>query len=285
MRLRAALAAALLLACVARAPGARAAEATPDAAGSGDEIATLFNAGVHALAEERPGDAVANFEALADRGVVDPVVSFDRGLAYAQRVRGRSPLPGDLGRAALGFEEARALTRDPELAREATKALGVIRAEVARRRALAGEPVEVDPGISLGRALVGLAPEDDWAAMALGAAAVLTIALFLRWRSDARRVKIGSAIGIAVSGLTLAAGLLLVFAARDERLHLREGIIVSDAARLSDEHHLTLPGAAPLPEAARVTIEDASGGWAYVRFGPARGWVPSPVVRPLARVD
>jgi hypothetical protein len=250
-----------------------------------DDTTALFVAGIQALGDGRPGDAIADFEALGDRGVVDPVVAFDRGLAYAERVRGRSPVPGDLGRAAVGFEEARALTSDPALARDATKALGTIRAEVARRRALAGEPVDVDPGVSLGRAIVSLASEDAWGVLATLAALVLTVSLFVRWLSVARRVRIGAAITMAVAGPLLAGGVLLVLSARDQRLHLREGVIVSESARLSDEHHITLPGAAPLPEAARVTIEVAGGGWARVRFGAQHGFVPSPSVRPLARPD
>jgi hypothetical protein len=250
-----------------------------------DETAAIFSAGLKALGDGRPGDAIADFEALGDRGVVDPVVSFDRALAYAERFRGRSALPGDLGRAALGFEEARGLTRDPGLARDATHALGAIRAEVARRRALAGEPVEVDPGVSLGRAIVALASEDTWGALAVAASFLLTAALFVRWLAVAHRVRIGAAIGMGVAGPMLAFCALLTLFARDLRLHLREGVIVTESARLSDERHLTLPGAAPLPEGARVTIEEASGGWARVRFGAQRGFVPSPSVRPLARPD
>jgi hypothetical protein len=264
---------------------ARAVDAAQSAAPADDETATIFGAGIKALGDGRPGDAVADFEALGDRGAVDAVVSYDRGLAYGDRVRGRGALPGDLGRAALGFEEARALTRDPALARDATKALGQVRAEVARRRALAGEPVEVDPGVSLGRAIVALAPEDAWGVVSVVASLLLTASLFVRWLSVARRVRIGAAIAIAVAAPALAGGALLVLAARDERLHLREGVIVSESARLSDERHITLPGAAPLPEAARVTVEEAGNGWARVRFGAQRGFVPSPAVRPLARPD
>jgi hypothetical protein len=276
----------LLALLVANGGGARASEGElgrPET--SPDDTSALFAAGTKALAEGRPGEAIANFEALGDRGVTGAVVSFDRGLAYAERVRGSSALPGDLGRAALGFEEARALTRDPALARDATKALGLIRAEVARRRALAGEPVEVDPGVPLGRALVALAPEDIWGGAALATAAVLTFALFLRWRSQAARVRLGAAIAISAASPALVCAVVLTLAARDERLHLREGILVSESARLSDERHVAKAGAAPLPEAARVTIEDAAGGWAQIRFGGERGWVPSPAVRPLARPE
>jgi hypothetical protein len=250
-----------------------------------DEIAAIFAAGIQALGDGRPGDAVADFEALGDRGIVDPIVSFDRGLAYAERVRGRGAIPGDLGRAAHGFEEARALTQDPALARDATKALATIRAEVARRRALAGDPVEVDPGVSLGRAIIALAPEDGWGVLAGAASLLLTASLFVRWLSTARRARIGAAIAMAVAIPALVAGALLTLAARDDRLHLREGVIVSELARLSDDHHIVLSGTAPLPEAARVTIEDAANGWARIRFGTQKGFVPSPAVRPLARPD
>ncbi len=269
MRKRAAAVALLLLGFAANAAWAGAALAASPPV---DENAAIFAQGLTALKEERPGDAIADFEALGDRG-----------LAYAQRVRGRSPLPGDLGRAALGFEEARSLTRDPALARDATKALGAIRQEVARRRALAGEPVDVDPGVPLGRAIVSLAAEDSWGGMAVAAAAILTASLFLRWLSRTRRVRIGAAIALGIAAPTMAAGVLLTLSARDERLHLHEGVIVTESARLSDEHHLTLAGASPLPEGARVTIEDAASGWARVKFGSQGGWVPSPAVRPITK--
>ncbi len=114
---------------------------------------------------------------------------------------------------------------------------------------------------------------------------MLTLSLFVRWLAVARRVRIGAAIAMAIAGPVLAGGALLALSARDQRLHLREGVIVSESARLSDEHHLTLPGSSPLPEAARVTIEEAGGGWALVRFGAQRGFIPSPSVRPVARPD
>jgi len=85
----------------------------------------MFGKATDALAGGKPGDAIALFEALADRGVVDENVSFDRGLAYAARVRIGAEQPGDLGRAAHGFEEARALTTDKALERDAFSALAI----------------------------------------------------------------------------------------------------------------------------------------------------------------
>src|ERR1700690_2497168 len=95
-----------------------------------DEADPLFASATEALAAGHPADAIADLEGLADRGVVDAAMSFDRGLAYAQRVRIGGEQPGDLGRAAHGFEEARALTRDAKMIEDATAALTTIRAEV-----------------------------------------------------------------------------------------------------------------------------------------------------------
>jgi hypothetical protein len=243
----------------------------------------LFAAALAALHESRTNDAIASFEALGDTGLVDPVVSFDRGLAYAQRVRAAAEIPGDLGRAAHGFEEARELTADPALEREATDALSIVRAEVARRRSQAGDPVDVDEGLPLGRAIASLLPEDAWAIGALVAGALLGAALFVRWLAVARRVRIGAAITLSVAAPALGLFAILAMSARDDRLHLREGVIVATSARLSDDRHIALPGQAPLPEALRVVILDSATGWTKVRAGAAQGWIPSPTVRPIAR--
>jgi hypothetical protein len=97
--------------CVLFAVSMAAVLATLSAHASSSEDSAFFASGTQALAEGRPGDAIANFEALADRGVTDPAASFDRGLAYANRIRVGAEQPGDLGRAALGFAEARELTK------------------------------------------------------------------------------------------------------------------------------------------------------------------------------
>jgi hypothetical protein len=267
----------LAILCLAGAPLlAVAADADPDA---------LFAAGTTALHDGRTNDAIADFEALGDVGVVDPVASFDRGLAYAQRMRAGGEIPGDLGRAAHGFEEARELSADPRLGEDADVALSVVRAEVARRRSQAGDPVQVDQGIPLRRALTRLLPENGWAYGALGMALLLGVALFVRGLTHARRVRIGAAIAISVSAPTLLAFALLALSARDERLHLREGIIVAASARMTDARHVALTSVAPLPEAARVELMESGAGWTRIRWGTLEGFVPSPTVRAIARAN
>ena len=245
----------------------------------------LVTGALAALQDGRTNDAIAALESLGDRGVVDPVVSFDRGLAYALRVRAGAEQPGDLGRAAHGFEETRELAQDDGLARDASIALSIVRAEVARRRSQAGEPVEVDPGVPLRRAITNLASDDAWALAALASAIILGAALFVRWLSAARRVRIAAAIALSGSAPALVAFALLALFARDDRLHLREGVIVAASARLSDERHIVLANASALPEAARVTLAATSPGWAEVHWGKWSGWVPSQTIRPIAKPE
>ena len=248
-----------------------------------DDAEALFRDATKALSDGRAGEAVATFEALADRGVVDAAVSYDRGLAYAGRVRIGAEVPGDLGRAAQGFEEARALAIDPALAEDATRALAVIRSEVARRRGRSGESVELDQGPSLGRSVAHLVAEDVWSAGAGIASIALGVALFVRWLTSSRRARVGGTITAAVSAPLLVLCALLALAMRDERLHRREAVVVTSTARPSDERGITIPSASPLPEAALVEIVADRAGWVRVRWGTVDAWVPSASVRPLAR--
>jgi hypothetical protein len=250
-----------------------------------DDARALFASAAAALRDGRAADAIAGLEALADRGIVDPVASYDRGLAYATRIRIGAEVPGDLGRAAHGFEEARELTRDPRLADDASRALTVLRSEVARRRTRAGESVEVDAGRSLARAVARLLSEDVWSFLAAAAAAALGLGLFVRWLSRAPRLRVigGVAAGVAVPLLIVAA--VMTLAARRDRESLREAIVVSAAARPTDERGITIPGATPLPEGARVEIISSRAAWTRIRFGATEAWLPASTLRDLARVD
>lgn len=250
-----------------------------------DEPDTLFANATQALATGRPADAIADLEAIADRGVLDAAMSFDRGLAYAQRVRIGGEQPGDLGRAAHGFEEARMLTRDPKMIEDASAALTTIRAEVARRRARAGSSVELEQNDSLGDSVVHLVSENTWALLSAAMSLILGVGLFVIWlaQPEARRIRIGGSIAVAVAAPLLFASILLTLSARDSRLHRREGVLVSAAARPSDARGVALPSLGLLPEAARVQIMSSNSAWTQIRWGTLDAWVPSPMVRPLAR--
>jgi hypothetical protein len=248
-----------------------------------DEAASLFGSATKALEEGRATEAIAAFEALADRGVVDPVASYDRGLAYAMRVRIGGELPGDLGRAVQGFEEARELSRDPKLDEDASRALVVVRSEVAKRRARAGQPVEIDPGRSLGRTLSALLPEDTWADVSVCASALVALGLFVRWLGRSRRMRVAGGIAAAVGAPVLASAIAMCLAARHDRATLRESVVVGAGARPSDERGIALPGAVPLPEGARVEVLETRAGLSHVRFGAIDAWVATDALRELAR--
>ncbi len=248
-----------------------------------DDPATYFTQATQALKEGRAGDAIASFEALADRGVVDPVASYDRGLAYATRVRIGAEVPGDLGRAAHGFEEARDLSRDARLTDDATHALTVVRSEVARRRTRAGQPVEVDPGRSLARTVASLLAEDTWAAMAVGSSALLALALFVRWLARTPRLRVTCGVAAGVAGSALALSIAMTLAARHDRVGLREAVVVTATARPADDRGLTVGGGTALPEGARVEIVEARGPWTRVRFGAIEASVAAGALRELAR--
>lgn len=243
----------------------------------------LFASANEALAANRPGEAIAKLEALADRGMVDAAISFDRGLAYAARVRSGQEQAGDLGRAAHGFEEARDLTRDNALAKDASTALAAVRSEIARRRSRAGESVAIDHGFSLGRTVVVLLPENAWSLFAAATALVLAIAIVVRSRVSFPRGKVAATTAGTIAGVLLVSTSTLAWAARDARLHLREGIIIAPSARLLDARHLVLDGSAPVPEGARATIVDEGGGYSHVVIGNANGYVTSSAILPLAK--
>lgn len=245
--------------------------------------AALFQGATQALAAERPSEAIAKLEALGDRGVVDAVISFDRGLAYAARVRLGGEQPGDLGRACHGFEETRELTRDRHLADDAATALAAVRSEIARRRSRAGDPVEIAHGFSLGRSIVDLMPENAWAIFAAVMSLGLAIAIVARRFVTQSRARVAATTSAAITGSLLLVGAALTWAARDARLHLREGIVISPNARLLDQKHLAIDGLAPLPEGVRARILDESGGYSRVSLGGADGYLPSSVVLPLAK--
>jgi hypothetical protein len=243
----------------------------------------LFRAATDALKSHRPADAIANFEALADRGVADPVASYNRGLAYAERVRFGPEQPGDLGRAAHGFEEARELSHDARLQADASSALTQIRAEVARRRSRAGDPVELDSGIPLGRSIVKLLPENAWAVLAMLASAALAVGIVVRGRARARRLAVAGSTTCAVAGGLLVLLAVSLSSARDTRRFTREAIVVAPSTRLLDEKHVALVSVAPLAEGARVQLLEDNGEFTRVATGRANGFLLSSTLAPMAK--
>ncbi len=254
-----------------------------EAAPSDSPEATLAHAEGF-LAEKKPTEAIAELESLADRGYVDAAISFDRGLAYALRVRLGPETEGDLGRALHGFEEARGLSHDERTRGEAQLAITSLRSEVAKRRSRAGEPADVEEGLSLGRSVTRLLPETVWFGSAVAFSVLFTAALLIRRRARTRGEsgQAGVALGLAALPLCLLAT-TFGLSARAERRELREGIVIDGAVRPFDDKHIVVSGAHTLPEGAKVRLFESDEGYVRFRRGAVEGFLPKRAVAELAR--
>jgi len=238
----------------------------------------LFDRGVAALSEGAYDRAISTFEALADRGFAHPDAAYDRGLAYLARVRAHAEHPGDLGRAAAGFEECLVQRSDDA---DAERSLDLVRAEVARRRALRGGPAQVQARPSIDRAIVGLAPEAVWAVCALLSSIVLTTGLLLRARASAA-LKLAGVIAVPLGAAGMLLFGLVTWTARHLRHSTTPAIVVASEARLLDENGVTR-NAEPVPEAARVDVLERRGGLTLIRYGTNEGWTNASSLRIIPR--
>ena len=242
---------------------------------AGEPPQERFARAAKAIDAEAYDAAITDLESLADRGFVHPDVSFDRGLAYARRARTHDEQPGDLGGAAAAFEETVRLRPGDH---EAEAALDAVRAEVTRRRSrLAKDDLIVRP--SLDRLVVGLASEETWSFIAIGASVVLAIALILR-RKPSGPIHVAGSVAAPIAVLTLLAMLPLALGARWLREHRRAGVIVVPEATLLDDQGRGMRGGA-IPEATKVEVGDRRADTILVRWGSTEGHVPLASVRVL----
>lgn len=240
-----------------------------------------FDAAAKALEQGKPEIAISELEKLADRGVVDANASFNRGLAYAERVRLGGAQPGDLGRAIHGFEEARRLTTDAAVRASARDAIQVVRAEIARQRARA-EAVELESR-SFGETLVGLFEERTWATLAILLSLMATGAGAATARRGGHSDSVSRRFRIAGVVLVSAFVPLSVVAAACARERF-EAASRTWAVVLSGESTALTRGrqGGPIPEGAIVEVLGTDGGRTAIRFGGDRTTMPRPNLRFLA---
>jgi hypothetical protein len=243
----------------------------------------LTRAEEHLRADRAP-EAIAELEALADMGHLDAAISFDRGLAYAMRVKKGPPTDGDLGRAVLGFEEAKGLTSRDDVRAACDAAITALRSESAKRRSRGGEPPDVEEGMSLGRSVVHLLPESAWLVVALVASIAFSVGLVTGRRAKLRgeSSQLSIALGFASLPLCLTAT-TLGLAARAERRELREGIVIRAGVRPFDESHIVRTGAETLPEGAKLRIVGEDAGFVVFRRGAATGTLPKDAVAEIVK--
>lgn len=246
-----------------------------------DEAGDLFARGNDALVQGKPNDAIAAFEALADRGITDASLSFNRGLSYATRVRINAGQPGDVGRAIHGFEEARSLSRDRELVRAAESALLLLRGEVARKQVSRGASMEVDRPAPLGRTLSSALAERTWNFICILSSIFFAVAIVARHRLG-ERGRLGAVIAgsllVPCWGYTCTMSEL---AARN-RTSRKEAVVIVENLRLAAEQGEPLTSGEGLPEGARVEVTSTRDGWSFVEWGRSKGSVPIGALRLVA---
>lgn len=244
-----------------------------DAFASTEVPADVYQRAAVALDEGDYDLAILELESLADDGVVHPDVSFNRGLAYASRARSDDAQMGDLGRAAVGFEEAVRLRPGDA---DAMRALDAVRAEVTRRRSRQDKSdVVVRPSID--RAVVQLLSPAIWSIAAMIASLLFGIGIVMRLR----RSGWVHVTGTVLAPLALVAAIALVpmaAFARDLADTRFPGVIVDAEAVLEgdDDKRLDAP---VIPEASLVEIGERKDDEVFVRWGNYEGWVPYRTVR------
>jgi hypothetical protein len=112
---------------------------------------------------------------------------------------------------------------------------------------------------------------------------VLSIAIIARRSVTLPRLKVAATTTSAIAGSLLLITSILVFAARDARLHVREAIVIAQSARLLDTRHLAIEGASALPEGVRVRVLEEGGGFSRIVVGGTEGYLPSSAVLPLTK--
>jgi hypothetical protein len=228
-----------------------------------------------ALSKSDAKKAINELEILADRGFLHPDVSYQRGIAYAMRARTSAALPGDLGRAAAGFEEATRL--DPSDA-DAGRALDLVRAEVARKRSRQDKSdTIVRP--TLDRVVAEQFSPNAWSIAAIVASVLMSIGLLLRSRPSGFMHVAGTLIA-PISLIALLGLAPLAYFSRELSETTRPGVIVVVEAALQDENGANTDSPA-IPEATLVELSERRGDNVLVRWGSYEGWLPHEAVRPL----
>lgn len=244
--------------------------------------AAAYGAALAALQRGADDEAIDRLELLADQGVVSESASLARAAAYLARADGENARPGDLGRAAAALGEA--LLLEPDDA-QAERALDAVQAEIARRRSKQQESVMVRP--RLGRAVVGLLPEQGWAWLA--ALSSLSLAFGIVGRRLATRPlhRLSSVVAASVGGVLLLIFGGAAYASEQLRQGSQPAVVVVPEARLTSDTGRPLPykrGAdtTTVPEGATVYVKQSRDGRYLVEWGSNDGWLSASDLRLLA---
>ncbi len=238
------------------------------------ESRAIFNKATTAIEAGAPSEAIAELELLADRGVLNPDVSFNRAVAYIKRAKTSRVQAGDLGRAVAALEETMAL-RPADTQAEAV--LERVQSELSRERSRRGsQSLLVRP--SIGRALVRLLPENFWALAAVLASSCCTLGLLVAWLAASPRRRFVGKVTASISGAFGILAGIAIFAAVQLRHSVTIGVVTVPEARLRDAAGVPVPvgvarDTANIPEGARVDISRISDHYAEILWGETKAWV------------
>jgi len=202
-----------------------------------------------ALQADKPSQAIVILETLADRGVVHPDLSYNRGLAYAARAKTSRAQAGDWGQAVAGFAEALTLSPHDD---EATEGLRSVQLLVARKRA--GDKSSSE-GESLGlieKALHSLSMFWLFVLGAAGSFAACAGILLRMQENEGRRLTGGIVLGLGF--LALASTGLLSLARSSLFSESKQGVTIVEHAQIVGSDGRIQKGALPLREGTIVHI-------------------------------
>jgi tetratricopeptide (TPR) repeat protein len=233
-------------------------------------------------------DAIDRLEHWSDLGLVNPDLSFDRGVAYLGRAESSAARPGDLGQAAAAFEEAAELDPDDRVAADMA---GRVRELILERRAK-----REDAGIvarpRLTRALIAVVGENVWAGLAILGSIVATLGLLARLFFGSHRVRLGGSIATLAGVCLLVLGGTMAAAGRGLRARFSPAVVIVEEARLVDAGGRPLSSARGpsalgeagdrVPEGAVVHVAESRGGLVLVEWGDVEAWLNAEQLRRLA---
>lgn len=235
-----------------------------------------FERASEALRADEPDRAVVELEKLADRGVVHPDVSYDRGLAYLRKASSGVRKPGDLGQAIAGFQECLELDPGDE---EASRALEAAELSLAKDRSRRRNDVLVDTAPLSLRALRFLEPTWLLAARVLGGA-LLTLGLAFGFTRRTSLRLAGTVLSI-VGGFVLITGALLT-TLRTSATRGAPAVVVVERAPLVESSGRPETKKRALVEGQKVQLLSDDGRWARIRTDGDDAWVARSSLRLVA---
>ncbi len=225
--------------------------------------------------------AIEFYETQADRGIVHETLSFNRGLAYAQRGLNENAVGHqntDLGQASAAWMEARFLSANPG---NLDSLLLLVQEKITQSLGPAkGEVIELIP---LKERLLRTL-NINWLFIFSCLSSVLTTGFLCFELRDNLRVKLRARIAASFTSLGLISSVFLCSARSNLAQSESPAVITAPRAPLLDQNGRKAHGFAALSQGTLVYQTQRAGRLVRVAEQEGQGlWVQSMHLRPLAR--